>query len=381
MTEIKNSTLIFGKFCFLIGIFLYISQVHLHLNPALGSFENIFWLGAVASSTLNYRKIRPLHVLLMFVVLVIVFSGLLNGGNSDPAFLINYKYTWMTIAFTISGLLLFQTPADYNQFELTYLSASALMVFIFAYRYLVLHETREFDGRPVLHLRNGDPNFLAFLFSFSFFMSIDLKNRTFKYMALILFALATLMTQSRMGVISLLAGSAMLIYQKVAHDPRKKMFFIIFGITALVATLFAFPELLIRFENMMDRSNLERVKTWANGWQLFMANPWFGVGLDHSEKFYFSTQGFPLFQSLEDPLTVHNTYLKMLAEIGIVGSLPLLFWQASLVRRSVLANISLSKVIMAVVIFNSFFIGVAFKDFYFISFCLIEHKSSLKGLT
>ena len=40
-----------------------------------------------------------------------------------------------------------------------------VFAFYFLYRFFVLHEAREFDLRPTLHIRHGDPNFLCLFFS------------------------------------------------------------------------------------------------------------------------------------------------------------------------------------------------------------------------
>jgi O-antigen ligase len=61
---------------------------------------------------------------------------------------------------------------------------------------------------------------------------------------------------------------------------------------------------------------LERMARWQAAWEMFQANPWFGVGVGN----YISQYKFFALDAWPNPLGhAHNIYLHMTAEAGIIG--------------------------------------------------------------
>lgn len=358
-------------------MFLFISQIHIHFNPALGQIESYLWAVPIVTSCFFLERINLKAVLILLAICGILISSIINNLSSGPIFHDSVKSVWMPLLFVFSGEFLFNDKDSVQLMQNTFVFAALILTFVFFYRYLVLGEVREFDARPLLLIRHGDPNFLAFIFSIAYILSFSIKNIISKYFTLFIFAAATLATQSRMGVLALILATTFVILKSL-EGKRKNQLIMLITLASLAFVIFLFfPQLLDRFENIHDKSNEERTKTWINGIILFLNNPWFGVGVDLSEKYLFINQGFPSFQSLEKSLTVHNSYLKLLSEIGLIGSLSFLVWYYLILKNWITSTLY-SKALIFVLFFSSFFIGISFKDFYLLTLSLIGHKQTFE---
>ncbi len=204
-------------------------------------------------------------------------------------------------------------------------AAFALIVF---YRFYVLGEMREVDERPKLHVKNGDPNFICVIFAVALpfvLYKIQSAYQAGKRFALVwyaicfaLFAACVIITESRMGLISLLAGVVVLILTIPVQNRKLKIalaaaFFILVGSTVLGGRVAD------RFKSMDDESNRERIKSLVTGAQMFVRRPAFGFGWGTSPKHFYEITGHGRLMSEARPLSVHNTFLQLMSELGMMG--------------------------------------------------------------
>lgn len=87
---------------------------------------------------------------------------------------------------------------------------------------------------------------------------------------------------------------------------------------------FGIGERILSLANTMDASRMQRVLIWKTAWEMIKAHPLFGVGLGNYSVFHAYFQK-PFFESpvwgpiVSFPERVHNEFLDIWAEMGIVG--------------------------------------------------------------
>jgi O-antigen ligase len=129
-------------------------------------------------------------------------------------------------------------------------------------------------------------------------------------------------TQSRGGLVALVCCVAAAVV--LARGRRLRAL----GLTLLISTVGAFalattPGALDRITSF-DSGGNGRSDLWTIAWEMFVDHPVQGVGLDQfrvESKEYVREVGNLEAVNLvvEDPHIVHNTYLQLLAETGIIG--------------------------------------------------------------
>ncbi|WP_413586706.1 O-antigen ligase family protein [Bdellovibrio sp. HCB274] len=219
----------------------------------------------------------------------------------------------------------------------------------FLYRYFILGEAREYDGRPLLSIRHGDPNFLCTFFAMMVPLALMqawrsvLANKNlqvFLQMAAAAFLIVcAFITQSRMGILALLAGLAFLLTRKFSNSPKVAAVKVAAAVcfVAMVSVIALDGSLAHRFSDINDKSSADRLLTYENGFKVFAENPFFGSGMHKARDFFFANSQYPQFQSEFKPLEVHNTYLNVAAELGAIGFMAfaaILIWAWLSVWRS-----------------------------------------------
>ena len=213
---------------------------------------------------------------------------------------------------------------------------------VLLYRYFILGEAREYDQRPLLHTKNGDPNFICtFLaigvpFGISQCLVFYEKGKgwvSVLYGAVTLFLIiGAAVTQSRMGLISV-GISLLFIVFTVKLSVRKTRLLGIGGLAIAFALFFYGRSIGHRFSTINDESSHGRLKSYVNGAKLFIENPLFGKGWDASPQYFFQNAGYPLFRLDSPQLVVHNTPLQLMADLGLYGFLAYLWLMAFVTRR------------------------------------------------
>ena len=148
--------------------------------------------------------------------------------------------------------------------------------------------------------------------------------RALSYVLTILLAAGLFFTFSRGAGLAVIAGLVVfgvgLAYKR--RWPELKIALSVLGVVAVFVAVLAFSYQSIvmtrlsgntRLEN---KSNQERISSYARAGSIIKQNPFFGVGVGNYT--------LALSQTSKDPLTwsyqpVHNTFLLIWAEIGVVG--------------------------------------------------------------
>ncbi|MBI1861139.1 MAG: O-antigen ligase family protein, partial [Deltaproteobacteria bacterium] len=352
--------------------FFILTGVHFEMPGLLRFYPEIVLFGAslvgVALVAERSELAMDLWACGLCLAVVPILSSLASGREAELFSQPEYR-SWVSCLLMGGPLALVFGQADRRKgLFLLLATVAATVILLFLYHYLVLHEVREFDLRPLLNTKNGDPNFLCTIFGF--FIPLlahwGLEHRWTWAVVIPLFGCAIL-TQSRMGLIALGLSS---VYWVWTLGPRYRFVKTISGGLLFVAlgVLLLNPNLRSRFRTIHDTANLERIQTYRNGLKLFSENPILGVGWGHAPDTFFQNGGYPAFQSDHTPLEIHMTPFQIAAELGFVGLLAF-GWLIGIVLRSfrqardpLLLHASVASVLCLGL--NSLTLPLATKDFF-----------------
>lgn len=281
--------------------------------------------------------IDPSTLALMLCSLAVMLTPILSSLASGQYLEIFQSHFYRSlVAILLAGPIFYRVFYEQGA-KASLLNVSLLGVMglaaIFFYRFHILNEVRE-DGRPLLKISFGDPNFLATIFGCfiplalmklkqSTSVSFPFLNRFLALVCCCTFIVVVLETQSRMGHIALSIGLFGLWIASSTATLSSNIFRLCLLISGLLVILYglslADSPLVARFLNMHDKSNISRVKTMETGFKVFLQAPFFGVGMDSVYKQYMAISGYSRLRSEAIVLTVHNSLLKTLAEYGLFG--------------------------------------------------------------
>jgi O-antigen ligase len=178
----------------------------------------------------------------------------------------------------------------------------------------------------------GDPNELAAVLipalAFALFLLMVETRALLRWLLLaasFICAIALFRTESRGGLIGL---AAMLLASLVLSGPVRArvmtMVLAISGFALAYFTLIAPPQALARVTALSAGGGTGRSDLWAVALDVFRAHPLFGIGAGNfpliEPSYAFHNRNLPRFDLVVDtPKVVHNTYLNVLVELGVVG--------------------------------------------------------------
>lgn len=145
------------------------------------------------------------------------------------------------------------------------------------------------------------------------------KNKAAVSVIFLFMVLAELFTFSRGGYLGMAASFFAMIILFWRHFTRLQKRLILALFVAGTAFVYLLnPSVLTRFLSSFDLregSNMERIKNWQQGWDVFSSNLWTGVGIGNY-SFYLEPA-----VDYRTPIYAHNLYLNLGAEIGIFALL------------------------------------------------------------
>jgi O-antigen ligase len=230
------------------------------------------------------------------------------------------------MVFAIASLA--RRPRDFALASRSFVSAGMLIAAVAIYNRT--HGIGLVEGTRVTIARDtqsvlGDPNDLSLvlLFPMSFAVSLLLTagtpwitGRLLGLLGIVTIAMAILDTQSRGGLLGMVAVFAVFAAQRI----RSKALLITLGVVGVLG-LFAVAGISGRSSGgaaeagLVDESSEGRLRAWGAAWRMALARPLTGVGLNCYVANYYAYQdwweGFAK--------AVHSTWFAALAESGFPG--------------------------------------------------------------
>ena len=316
-------------------LFIVFSFFRLHeAVPILYSLRIPLMLSLATISTLAWQigisqQIRPYHrpeMLAFLAFFVLVFIGIVFASNR-PVAIDAFQSTYVKIGIMTPVLAWLLNEVRHFKLTLSMVTCGGLIIaFIALFNKVngigLVEETRVTIGRDIGSVL-GDPNDLSLvlLFPFSFAISLlmtkglNLRFRLLGLIATITIFSAIMATQSRGGLLGLLAVVGIVAYRRV----KSKAVF--FGVGALCTiALFVFAGISDRksggaAEEGLDESAMGRLHAWEAAFGMAVDNPMTGVGINNFYSNYF------FYSDYWDgkPHSVHSSWFGVLAETGFVG--------------------------------------------------------------
>lgn len=319
-------------------VFPQLYSLKIPLLLSLASMAALGWHLFISQKISAYWRAELSLITLFFVWVTI---GVVLANNKAVA--INYfKGTYWKIALmTFAIAWLIRTTRDFALASRLYTGAGLAVACVALKNKSqgigLVEGTRVTIGRDIGSML-GDPNDLALVLMFpaSFSLALLLNpgisklSRLFGLVSFVLLFAAVLATQSRGGLLGILAVVGVFAYRRI----QSKMLF--FGGGALaVMLLYLVAGISDRAsggaaEEGIDASAMGRLYAWEAAFYMALDNPLFGVGLDnfYFNYFYYSKHWDGLNHA------VHSTWFGVLAETGFSGLIIFITVIGALVRCS-----------------------------------------------
>lgn len=313
---------------------LYSFKIPLLLS--LAALLGLIWQVFISQQIRCYWR-KELTWLCAFYVLVC--AGILLASNRPVALAYFNNIYWKIILMSLAITWLMQRKQDFA------VAISLIITFGSAVSLVALYNQANgidlVEGTRVTIARSlgsvlGDPNDLALvlMFPMAFTLATLFHPKTASWLRLALIGcalvltLAVIATQSRGGLLGILAVFAMFIYFKC---PSKTVFFASFAL--LAPLLFVVAGISDRAsggaaEAGIDASAMGRLYAWQAAWGMALDNPLTGVGLNNFyANYYFYS---PHWDGLNH--AVHSTWFGILAETGFLGLIVFVGLMIALIR-------------------------------------------------
>ncbi|MGE7689366.1 O-antigen ligase family protein [Lysinibacillus sp. NPDC097214] len=348
---------------FLIYIYIVISFYEAYINQLIGSYTKYYLLFIIVIYFSSYSKIKlEKYHLLIISWLIFKFASILWGsynsiGSSNVSTQL-LSQVGMVGFFLVMTIVKFEYSFVKKIIDIS-LYASVSMGFLslfFSEAYLFA-----FESRQVLTLfgTQNDPNNMAAFFlvgiSIALYYIIFEKEHIFRNCIFIVmngFALS--LTASRGGFVSLVVVIVLIVFvtnkRKLYFvDIMKKIILIVMIIVSLFIVLKQFLPVsifdrLFSFDSYKGGSGREDL--WTTAATLIEKKPFFGWGWGGYES------------------GLHNTYLTMLCDVGIVGFSLFLLALFSICIRSIKFRMPLGIILLVTGLGPSFFIDAINKRFF-----------------
>lgn len=320
-------------------LYLFMAITTLHSYLPVSHIETLTLLGVViltsvhillvTKETIDFKhSLILLFFLSFFYALSPLISSLVNQDQLQILGIEEYRSLCKMILFGMC-MYYFMSQAQYQKIIINaFLAFYCIFACYFLYRYLILNEVREYDLRPVLKIRHGDPNFICAFFSMMVPIAMLFAHNAFKkmqrmscaiYSLVSLFlAVCAYLTESRMGIISLVIGLIYLFTRGLYKIP-KTLFLSVFILLGTFIIFVRGQRVFHRFAEIDDLSNVYRLRTYQNALQVFLNHPIFGVGIYKTKYEFYQNTGYPHFQSSMNQMDTHNIFLAVASDLGLLG--------------------------------------------------------------
>jgi O-antigen ligase len=300
-------------------------------SHAAGILIAFAWFGTLRARAREHDATVPRGMLLV-LALFVVWLALSIAWAEEPSDSIKALQPWLAAALMFTVLLTVDmTRAQVRMLAFAFLAGVTLSVALGLIGG-VEAPTADSAIRSEGRLTGGldDPNYLAAGIVPSIAMVVGLLPGVRSVLgrlalggSVVILVLGLAATQSRGGLIAAVVATAAALV--VAKRGRVLVLAFIVIVVGLVAVWFASsPDAWKRVSDTADQGN-GRGSLWTVAGRIFSEHPVAGVGLDNYRVFaprYVDGPGELTFVNFiaERPHVVHNVYLQMLVEIGIVGT-------------------------------------------------------------
>lgn len=324
-----------------------------------------------------FKRYQKWIVLALLIWLAVFFStmgkGLLSGGMDidREGWVSLLQYAFWLLVFVVTTY--FASRGNILERVARVLGWAVFGLGLFRlYEAIVLGNIGSAYGSDLL-----SPNTYGFLFSCFFpyllapIITTRGARRFFMILRLLVVGVAVILNGSRSSWISVAVGIFAFSLLYIFANPRKigwSILIVVLSTGAILGLQFApdqvtaaFDQRLGTFERLEeDKSFVFRQIMVQKGWKLFQESPLIGVGASRFRKESVNLELSGVFafyaQSKFDMKSAHNSYIALLAETGLGGSIPFVIFILLLVLRGLPSSLNLTRYqqVWGLSIFTSF---------------------------
>jgi len=372
----SESVIRFKLFDYLLAAYFFICPLEFAFNAVVPGGSTVKYLGAtIIILQLSYlykyslkMRVKAFHIS-MYLWIFIVFSSYFRTYS------INYALIYMTSYINIVIFFILLTIVNYNYMQVrlfinstlwgSTVSAIIMLSGLNLYHGVGQRYTFNFLGAEL------DPNnaaaFLCYGVAISLYniFSSNNKNQVFGLIIFMINLIALFFTGSRGGFITISIVTVFILFDNfrathIWHKNTIKKILgvtIIFFVTALVLNYFVPEELLNRiFQIESYEGGSDRIIIWSYAFDKLLEKPLFGYGIgsfpEIARAFFGTDHG------------VHNTYLMVLFEVGLIGFTFFLAFIANLAKIAVNKKNMLAVLLILVAIIPAIFLDALVKRFF-----------------
>ncbi|TLS51998.1 O-antigen ligase family protein [Paenibacillus antri] len=322
-------SLYFGVFNFYVGFslkpYMIITAVNLLLffryikfsNPLQYELFMVFFIIYYSSTALQFNYPEA-HLRFIFALIIILCFYFITRGLLEWCDIESLKKI-----LSVSGLVGCLA-------SLTYYSIGVLSVGGSFIGNSIVYGLRIDRSLPrLIGTTSNDPNIFVYFITLYFFYTLFNLKSKLNILGFILSSLCILLSFSRGAYLAILFGLVVSLFISGNLKRKVKVLFLVSGFTAIVLGAGNYfsdglninPVEIIqqRFNSIQDDGGSGRLYLWENALKTFWDNPLFGIGINGTIEYsteHYSHEGY-----------VHNTFLEVLSESGIIGFLLYLtFW-------------------------------------------------------
>jgi O-antigen ligase len=339
----------------------------LDVGPNLAGITLVIaWVGALAAHGSKVAALVVQHRrILLSLGALILWTMLSMAWAEEPRLGTDVFFGWLVAGVIITIVSTTLVEARYIRLAVAaFIVGSVMSVSIGFFGDAVQADSDRIVGA------SGDPNFLAAGIVPAVVLAFGLGAASSRgwvrlavAAAVALLTIGLITTGSRGGLVAaVVAAIAVLVLAKRRRAWVIAGLLLIIGVGGMYVS--ADPDAWERISDFSESSG--RGELWTVAWQIWQDNPAVGVGLqgfvDHSADYARALGPLEFSEFLaEEPKFVHNTYLELLAETGIVGLVLFVIlvvacirsaWQAAVHfdRQGDLAMATLARSVIAAVI-------------------------------
>lgn len=331
-------------------------------------FKNRYRLKKMKQPYLVYFGLFFLYVLISFV--------LIGHEKGSVGKVIRYAYEFIVLIFFAS--LNFQDKEISSYIRAFIYSGCAIAVKMAIQRVHIVTEAHRFTINNFSKLM--DPNYLAAYLIFPicilFYMCIKGGFKG-KHLIYLLILLAVVFATGSRGAFVAVVLSFGTIYIKCSDATDKKItsFFII--LLAVAISFAVLPGSILErfnFKNFNDASNSLRINLWTAAWRIFMQHPIVGSGAN-------SMMNHGLEFGARINLMVHNSYLELLADYGLIGFVFWILAYGAIIKNAIKVSNWFVVSVMLGTLCAAFFITAQDSAFLWINYlmCILMLKNNYQN--
>lgn len=313
--------------CFAVLTFVdeVIPAAGLPLTKLMGAILVISWIGAISVGDARRRRLREDKSILYLLALFVLWAGLSAVWAADSGSAIDAVFRYLPNAMLFP---IVYTAASTRSKALWIIGALVAATLISALYGTVIPVEPEPEGRLSGSLGNANETgtALAVGAALAVGLAYGLRGKPWLQLGVIVgvpFLIYSLFLTVSRG--SIVAFAAVLLAGVLVGGPMRRR---IAGLAVAVAVggVLFFGVFAHQDEHRLFESNggTGRVDIWTVGWRMVEANPVIGVGAGNfpSSTVHYLLAPGAITRSdyiVDEPKVAHNTYLNVLAELGVIG--------------------------------------------------------------